>query len=244
VDYRPDLAATRREFQAIQELTGGAERGMGVIDLRELVESARGFHYRRAGRLIPIRRVYSRLVYTDLLLLEREAGADQLAAIRRFYQSDRHSWISHLLHFFYGSKADFPAFWAAGLSPFLPETREVTPQLIDELRQRFGAGPLAGYVQKPLNAQSGRDVVLHPTADQLAAGAILQREIAPVACHRTLWGPRTPEVRVMATPGADGELITGLVYNRIKSPDVFLSNAGSLARGGIPGTGEGFAIVV
>ena len=117
VDYRPDLAATRREFQAIQELTGGAERGMGVIDPRELVEQAGGFHYRRAGRLMPIRRVYSRLVYSDLLLLEQEAGADQLVTIRRFYQSDRHSWISHLLHFFYGSKADFPAFWAAGLSP-------------------------------------------------------------------------------------------------------------------------------
>jgi hypothetical protein len=244
VDYRPDLAATRREFQAIQELTGGDQRGLGIIDARELLEREGGFHYRRAGQLIPIRRVYSRLVYTDLLLLEREASADQLATIRRFYQSDQHSWISHLLHFFYGSKADFPGFWAQGLSPHLPETRVVTPELIAEWRERAGGGPLIGYVQKPLNAQSGRDVVLYPTADQLTAGAILQREIVPAACHRTLWGARTPEIRIMATPGADGELITGLVYNRIKSPDVFLSNAGSLARGSIPGTGEGFGIVV
>ena len=245
VDYRPELCATRREFYAIQDLTGGVEQGMGIIDPREILHMAGGFQYRRNGTLVPIRRVYSRLVYSDVLQLEQEATADEVATIRRFYQTgDQHTWISHLLHFFYGSKADFPAFWQAGLSPCIPETQVVSPELVAEWRERVGAGPLVGYVQKPLNAQSGRDVILHPMVAQLANGAILQREIMPLATHRTLWGTRTPEVRIMATPNENGELITGLIYNRIKSQDVFLSNAGSLARDGIPGTGEGFGIVV
>jgi hypothetical protein len=245
VDYRPEICATRREFWAIQELTGGAERGMGVIDPREIVQAEGGFHYRRDGALIPIRRVYSRMVYSDIVQLEQESSAAEIATIRRFFQTaDQHTWISHILHFFYGSKADLPEFWAQGLSPRLPESVVVTPSLIAEYREHFGSRPIEGYVQKPLNAQSGRDVLLNPTPDQLVLAAILQREIVPAASHRTLFGPRTPEIRVMALPDASGQLICGLIYNRIKSPEVFLSNAGSLARSAIPGTGEGYGIVV
>lgn len=245
VDYRPEMCATRREFSAIQQLTGGAGRGMGIIDPREISEHNGGFYYQRDGIRIPIRRAYSRMVYSDLLALEGESSSDQIATIRRFFQSStQHTWISHILHFFYGSKADFPAFWAQGLSAHIPYTTVVAPATIAELQQQFGDQPLAGYVQKPLHAQSGRDVIRYPTIEQLVPGAILQREITPVACHPTLWGPRTPEIRIMAIPDATGELVTGLIYNRIKSPEVFLSNAGSLARGGIPGTGEGYGIVI
>lgn len=245
VDYRPEICATRREFWAIQELTGGAERGMGIIDPREIIQAEGGFHYRRDGVLLPIRRVYSRMVYSDLVQLEREASPAAIATIRRFFQTaDQHTWISHILHFFYGSKADLPDFWAQGLSPHIPETVVVTPALIAEYRQHFGRRPIAGFVQKPLNAQSGRDVLLNPTPDQLAPAAILQREIVPAACHRTLFGPRTPEIRVMALPDASGQLICGLIYSRIKSPEAFLSNAGALARSAIPGTGESYGIVV
>lgn len=241
VDFRPEIAPTRREFKAIHDLTGG----MAVLDLRELRWHGGCFCYQRNGRLIPIRRVFSRLVYSDLKQFEREATQDQIKLVRRFYQeAEQFSWISHLLHFFYGSKADLPHFWQANLSPHLPECRVVDADVVHEMGERFGDQPLLGFVQKPLNAQSGRDVIRYPTCQQLVNGAILQREIMPVACHQTLHGARTPEVRIMAIPNRAGELITGLVYNRIKAPEAFLSNAGTLARENIAGTGEGFAVVV
>lgn len=246
VDYRPHECPTRREFQAIQDLTGGPAAGMGIIDPRELLLDGGRFAYQRGGRLIPIRRAYSRLVYSDLLALERETGAEQLALIRRFFQEgELISWISHPIHFFYGSKADFPAFWRAGLSPHIPESRMVTAEFIaGEARDLARGGRLAGYVQKPCDAQSGRDVILGPALGELRPGSLLQREIRPAACHQTLHGPRTPEVRIMALPDAGGELITGLIYNRIKSPDEFLSNAGRLAQRNEAGTGEGYGIVI
>ncbi|HEY1013283.1 MAG TPA: hypothetical protein VGE07_11300 [Herpetosiphonaceae bacterium] len=246
IDYRPHQCPTRREFQAIQDLTGGPGAGMGVIDPRELLLDGDRFAYRRDGRIIPIRRAYSRLVYSDLLALERETDAGRLALIRRFFQEgERISWISHPIHFFYGSKADFPAFWQAGLSPRIPETRMVTAEFIaGEARELAGGGRLRGFVQKPCDAQSGRDVVLDPALDELRPGCLLQREIRPAACHLTLHGPRTPEVRIMAVPDAGGELIAGLIYNRIKLPEEFLSNAGRLAQRNEAGTGEGYGIVI
>ena len=107
-----------------------------------------------------------------------------------------------------------------------------------------GGGKLRGFVEKPCDAQSGRDVVLDPALDELRPGCLLQREIRPAACHQTLHAPRTPEVRIMAVPDAGGELIAGLIYNRIKLPEEFLSNAGRLAQRNEAGTGEGYGIVI
>jgi hypothetical protein len=80
--------------------------------------------------------------------------------------------------------------------------------------------------------------------EALRPGWILQQRIEPAACHPTLYGPCTPEVRVMCLPDAEGRLMAGLIFNRVKAPGVFLSNAGHTAQLNIPGTGEGYGIVV
>lgn len=91
-------------------------------------------------------------------------------------------------------------------------------------------------------ALRARDI--DPRVGDLRPGWVLQREIIPAACHATWHGVRTPEVRVMCLPDTDGRSMAGMVFTRVKAPDVFLSNAGHTARLGIPGTGEGYGVVV
>lgn len=246
VDYLPHQQPTCREFYAIRELTGGVEQGMGIIDPREIVRRERTFYYRRQDTWVPIRRVYSRLVYSDIVRLESESSSDQLRTIHRFFQeAEQMTWINHPLHFFYGSKADFADFHQSNLSPFLPATERITVELIKrQFSQRHGEDRLVGFVLKPPDLQSGKDVTLDPRISDLKPGWILQRQIHPAACHATLHGPRTPEIRIMCLPDEQGQLIAGLMFNRVKAAEVFLSNAGHTAKLNIPGTGEGYGIVV
>jgi hypothetical protein len=246
VDYRPHQQVTRREFYAIQDLTGGKSHGLGIVDPREIVIIDSRPHYGRDNQFIPIRRAYSRLVYSELMVLENETTPIELKNIRKFFQDAEHvNWINHLLHFFYGSKADFPDFWEQKLSPALPECFHVTPEFIRVQVERWGPQHrLHGYVQKPPNLQSGKEVQLEPDVSELHPGWILQRQIHAAACHPTLFGPRAPEVRIMCLPDETGQLMAGLIFNRVKAPQVFLSSAGHTARLNIPGTGEGYGIVV
>ncbi|HZG68418.1 MAG TPA: hypothetical protein VEZ12_16870, partial [Herpetosiphonaceae bacterium] len=109
LDYEPHVQPTRQEFYAIQALTGGAEHGMGVIDPRAICLRDGCPYYRRDGQWIQIRRVYARLVFSDMLRLLQEATAEERVAMRALFQeAEDVTWINHPLHFFYGSKADFP----------------------------------------------------------------------------------------------------------------------------------------
>jgi hypothetical protein len=246
LDYCPHQQVTRREFYAIQELTGGPERGMGILDPREIVMANGRPHYHRDGTLIPIARAYSRLVFSEMLRILSETTPAEQVSIRQFFGDANHvTWINHPLHFFYGSKADLPEFWSRGLSSAIPECRLITSEFIESLLKSYAPDhALDGFVMKPKDLQSGLHVSLDPKVSQLQQGWILQKQIHPAACHLTLYGFRTPEIRIMCLPDAAGKLITGLVFTRVKSPEVFFTGAGHTAQLNIPGTGEGYAIVV
>ncbi|MBA3943373.1 MAG: hypothetical protein H0X37_02285 [Herpetosiphonaceae bacterium] len=246
LDYQPMTQPTRDEFRAIQQLTGGERDGMAILDPRAITRHNGRPHYRRDGLLIPVRRVYARLVYSDMQRLLAESTATERTLLRDLFGGGTDlSWISHPLHFFYGSKADFPRFWQQGLSSALGACWTVDQAFMERQAPTLVTGDrLVGYVQKPVTGQSGQGVIRHPRFDELRLGAVLQREIVPADCHLTLWGRRTPEIRVMCLPEADGTLAAGLVYTRVKAPEVFLSNAGDLAARRIPGTGEGYGVVV
>ncbi|HYN87972.1 MAG TPA: hypothetical protein VER55_05560 [Ardenticatenaceae bacterium] len=249
LDYKPLEQKSRREFFAIQELTGGPARGWGIIDPREVVYmtasggSAARPYYRRDGDLIPIRRAYARLVHGDIvgLLLPQCAPAER-ESIRRLFGDASIEWLGHPIHFYYGTKADFVEFSQAGLSSGIPETRLVTEELLVELR-RAGRDPLAGLVYKPTLGNSGQAVEADPRLARVEPGGLLQARIHPAACHLTLYGPQVPEIRIMGIP--DGGRLTGsAIYNRVMPPDAFKSNASAVAARGVPGTGEGFGFVV
>ncbi len=240
MDYRPYQQVTRREFFAMQALTGGA-RGLGIIDPREVVYHAGRPHYHRAGQLIPIRRAYVRLVHGEMLKLWDEASPDEQTALRRFFGDARVSWITHPLHFYYGTKAHFADFHAAGLSPRLPAAWLLTDEKIAALR-RDGRDPLVGLVYKPATGHGGQAVEPDPPLDHLETGGLLQARITPAACHHTLYGPRIPEIRLMAIP-ENGTLAGAAIFTRVMAPDEFKSNAGRIAARAVPGTGEGYGFV-
>lgn len=242
LDYRPLDQVTRREFFAIQALTGGAG-GLGILDPREVVYRDGRPHYRRDGQWLPIRRAYSRLVHGDMLRrLRHEATPHEAATMRRFFGDAGVTWVSHPIHFYYGTKAHFAEFYAAGLSPRLPGTWAVTDDLLRDLRAE-GRDSLGGLVYKPVTGHGGQAVEADPPLAALAVGGLLQERIVPAACHPTLYGPRVPEVRLMAIP--DGPRLAGAaLFTRVMAADAFKSNAGAIVAHGVPGTGEGYAFTV
>lgn len=244
LDFEPARQETRREFYAVQALTGGAAHGFGVIDPREIRYLDGTPHYRRDGRWVAIEKAISRLVAGDIErgLAPALRGSEREDVQRFFKDGDNVDWLVHPLHFHYGSKTDFPDFHAAGLSLGLPRCELVSLETIAQARSR-GSERMLGMVQKPADGCGGAGVVLDPLVDELLPGAVLQQVIQPAACHQTLYGPHVPEVRVMGIPRADGGLDSPIVFTRVKSADVFRSNAGVTARAGIPGTGEGYAVI-
>jgi hypothetical protein len=249
LDYKPLEQKSRREFMAIQELTGGPTRGWGIIDPREVVfqtpvgaVSARPA-YRRDGALLPIRRAYTRLVHSDIVgSLVPECSSAELKTLHRFFGEAEIDWIGHPIHFYYGTKADFVEFHRASLSPSIPPTWLVTDELLTEFR-RAGRDPLLNLVYKPTLGNSGQAVELNPPLSKAEVGGLLQEQIHPVAYHRTRFGPRVPEIRIMGIPNG-GRLTAGAIYNRVMPPDAFKSNASAVAQLNVPGTGEGFGFVV
>lgn len=242
IDYQPLQQVTRREFFAIQELTGGAERGLGIIDPREIRYIGDRPHYQRDGNLLPIRLVYSRLVHGEIAgRLLAECYRKELSVLRRFFSDANLSWLSHPLHFYYGTKAHFADFYAAELSTFIPETMRLTDKIISEFRQ--DRKRLIGHVYKPVIGHGGQDVIPDPLPEDLKAGGLLQKRIYPQACHPTLAGNRVPEIRLMGIP-ENGRLAGAALFTRVMHPDEFKSNAGAIAARAWPGTGEGYAFTV
>ena len=87
-------------------------KGMGILDPREIVMANGRPHYHRDGKLIPVVRAYSRLVYSEMIQIRSETTSAEFSTIRNFFGDGTNvSWINHPLHFFYGSKADLPDFF-------------------------------------------------------------------------------------------------------------------------------------
>lgn len=244
IDWEPAKQETRREFYALQDITGGKDRGFGVIDPREIRYRDGRPYYRRDARWTPIRAAASRLVTGDLeKRLDPALTADERPHIERFFADGQNvHWIVHPLHFTYGSKRDFPEFYSRKASTGLVRCEFVDASTIERAKTA-GLDRLVGRVQKPIDGHGGKDVEEDPRVDELALGSILQDVIRPAAWHRTLAGPRVPEIRVMGIPDGRGTLESPIVFTRVKAPNVFRSNAGVTARANAPGTGEGYAVI-
>ena len=107
---------------------------------------------------------------------------------------------------------------------------------------------VSGVFAVKLTASSGRNRLVYtdkaveadPPLAALAVGGLLQERIVPAACHATRYGPRVPEVRLMAIPDG-GRLAGAALFTRVMAPDAFKSNAGAIVAHGVTGTGEGYA---
>ena len=244
VDFEPSTQETAYEFDFSVELSGGPERGMGIIDPREVVIRGGRPHYRRESELIPIRSVFSRLVYRDIVdRLIPACSSEERRRLTQFFNYADLDWRVHPLHFLHGSKGDLPRFRRRKLSKFIPACETVTPDFIAR-QTRAGRARVDGRVQKPVEGHGGHGVIENPRISELEVGAVIQDRIVPAATHPTQYGAMTPELRVMAIPDEEGRLSCAGVFTRVKAPTEFRSNAGAIARCNIPGTGEGYALIV
>ena len=214
LEIEPDKQNTRVDFRATANLLG-----VPTVALEEVRRDGRALSYRRAGRTVPIERIYNRVILDELLRRDVDAYAFSL---REEVDAE---WIGHPDWFLRISKHTLPAL---GHLDGVPET-----YFADAYRP--GVLDLADCVLKPLYSFSGAGVNIHPTEADIAAlerpgNWIVQRKVAYEPVLTTPTGPAKCEVRMMlvwpdgaARPEVVNNLVritkgemTGVKYNRDK----------------------------
>jgi hypothetical protein len=163
-----------------------AEWGVRAVDTKEVIREGRRLFYRRDGRLIPIARIYNRVIPDELV---------RSGVTMPFHYGDDLDveWIGGPDWFFRLSKFSLP--WLS--HPWVPETHflsEITevPSNRDE------------WLLKPLFSFAGGGIIFSPTDHDIAAIPlhqrhlfILQRRVAFTPVIRTPEGDTQAELRIM-----------------------------------------------
>ena len=172
---------TLPDFLLTERLCG--VKSVNVMDIRK---EGRRLFYNRDGTLVPIRRIYNRVIVDELMRKEKTLPfslRDDLDV----------EWAGHPNWFFRLSKFSIPYL----RHPCVPQTcflhqLDATP------------GDPANYVLKPLFSFSGIGVVIGPTKDELAAVPpesrsqyILQERLDFEPLFETPCGPTKAEARIM-----------------------------------------------
>jgi hypothetical protein len=172
---------TLPDFLLTERLCG--VKTVNVIDIRK---EGRRLFYNRDGTLVPIRRIYNRVIVDELMRKEKTLPfslRDDLDV----------EWAGHPNWFFRLSKFSIPYL----RHPCVPQTCFL---------HQFDATPddPANYVLKPLFSFSGIGVVIGPTKDELAAVPpesrsqyILQERLDFEPLFETPCGPTKAEARIM-----------------------------------------------
>lgn len=182
VDFEPERQKTVPDFVATQRLFG-----VESVCATQLVKQGRQLFRRKDGRLVPVRRIYNRMVFDELehkgyrLPFEWNEPLDV-------------SWCSHPNWYWPWSKYSLPFLRhpAVPRSTFLSE--------VDSL-----PADLSGYVLKPLFSFAGSGVVIDVTAADIArvpaeqrSGWVLQEKVSYAPAIEAPDGsPVKAEVRVM-----------------------------------------------
>jgi hypothetical protein len=154
LDVSPWQQGTWPDFRLTERLCPG----IAVRCPSDLRRRGRGLFYDKDGRAIPVKRVFNRVIWSDLERLERDLGWS-------FHDELDFEWAGHPNWFFRYSKLALP--WID--HPVVPKT-----QVLD--RQGRWPHDLERYVLKPLFGFSGRGVVLDVTRDVLDATPVERRK--------------------------------------------------------------------
>jgi hypothetical protein len=171
---------TRHDFVATRDALG-----IAIVDARAVVKQGNRLFYERDGTLVPIERIYNRVIADEL---ERK----QIELPFSFRDELNVEWAGHPNWFFQLSKFSLPFFKhaTAPASFFLPDA----PADLD----------LERFVLKPLYSFAGSGVVIRPTRADVEAIPVSEREdyllqervdFTPVI--ETPDGPTKIEIRVM-----------------------------------------------
>ncbi len=208
LDVEPERQKTLCDFRATERLLGVA-----AVDPRALERrGARLFRRDAAGRRVPVRRIYHRLIATDL----PRAGRPWPEVLRGSLDV---AWIAH---------PDYYYLWSKYALPLLDHESVPRTRLLSEVEP--GELDLAGQVLKPLFLFAGGGVVLEPSLDDLAAVPPEERE---AWCLQE----RIAYTGAVASPAGDVKLEVRLMYLRPEGePELrYATNLCRLSRGAMIG---------
>ena len=179
LEVEPAEQKTRVDFVVTERLTG-----VKTVDVAEVVARDGRLLYRSGAREVPIRRIYNRVIFDEVL----RKGVD----VSHLFRDDLDvQWIGHPNWFSKISKFSLPFL----TGPYAPEARFLDG--FDELPE-----DLENWVLKPLYSFAGLGVELGPSRERLEAierprDFILQRKVDYAPVVETLDVPAKAEVRMM-----------------------------------------------
>jgi hypothetical protein len=212
LEVYPETQKTRIDFAVTK-----AYLGIEIVCLSKIRKEGRQLYYEKDGRLIPIRRIYNRVIFDDL-----QQNFPDLQTEFHFTDEVDVEWIAHPNWFFRMSKFTLPLID----SPYVPAS-----YYLHELESY--PPDLENYVLKPLFSFAGSGVKLHITAEDLDAvpdkeNYLLQRKVhyEPVVSSPTggvkveirmmyIWHPHEARPRLLTNLSrmSKGEMI-GVRYNK------------------------------
>jgi hypothetical protein len=171
---RPDFVETERRW------------GVRAVDITALVAEGRRLLYRRAGRLVPVRRIYNRAIIDELVRRNITPPFD--------YRDDLDvEWAGHPNWYFRISKFSLP--WLK--HPSVPRT-----WFLDQLKEM--PADRENFVLKPLYSFAGAGIIFAPTDADLAAipsgrrhDYVVQERVRFTPVIETPHGPTQVEIRIM-----------------------------------------------
>lgn len=179
LEIEPERQKTRIDFTSTGRLLG-----IPTVDALAVVERGGRLFYRKAGREVPILRVYNRVIFDEV---ERK-GID---LSHLFHRELDVAWVGHPNWYLKISKFALPFLESRYAPPawFVSDLPEIPEDL-------------ENYVLKPLFSFAGLGVTMGPTPEDLRRldrpqDFILQRKVDYAACIETPDGPAKAEVRMM-----------------------------------------------
>ncbi|MCS6916790.1 MAG: hypothetical protein RMK52_09855 [Chitinophagales bacterium] len=211
LEIEPTKQKTRVDFELTRKFLG-----IDYVCISEVIREGRKLYYRKNGKLIPIRRLYNRVIFDEL-----QQRSDLNLQFHLTEEVDI-QWVSHPNWFFRISKYSLP--FLDG--PYVPDSVFVSD--LDHI-----PADLENYVFKPLFSFSGAGVVFDVTQETLTsvsnpANYVLQRKAnytpflqAPDGGVKAelrmlfLWLPDWPQPRLVTNLMrlSRGKMI-GVDYNR------------------------------
>jgi hypothetical protein len=158
--------------------------GIKTVDLMEVRQQGNRLFYPDQGKLIPIERIYNRVIVDELVRKGIRPAFD-------FRDELEVEWAGHPNWYFKISKFSLP---------YLDHVCVPRTQFLDRIEEL--PDDLENYVLKPLYSFAGLGVRVGPTKEEIAAVSdpaqmILQERINFIPTIETPFGPTKTEIRIM-----------------------------------------------
>lgn len=180
LELEPEKQKTRADFQATEWLTG-----VRSVCLRKIKRQGKKLFYERDGALVPIHRLYNRVIFDELEQRPELVGEFDLT------QEVEVEWVCHPNWYFRMSKYSLPFL----RSPYVPAS-----YFVHELSAL--PADLENWVLKPLYSFAGAGVLVDVTAADIAAlehpeHYLLQRKVEYAGVLQSPEAPVKVEIRMM-----------------------------------------------